>query len=180
MRICLTGGIACGKSLLADALRAHGFPILDADDVVHSLEAPGGPAADAVFSRFGTLSRPALARIVFSDPVARRDLEAILFPLVREEMKRFDGLSVIPLLYENGWEKDFDKVVCIAADRETQIRRMAEFRGLSRVEAEARLNAQMPVSEKAARADYTVVNDSTPEALLEQASTLADWLKQNG
>ena len=91
MKIALTGGIACGKSLFAKFLRELGIHVLDADDVVHELEAPGGAAVPAIVSRFGAdvlaadggIDRPALAARVFSDATARADLESIVFPLVR-------------------------------------------------------------------------------------------------
>ena len=97
MRIALTGGIACGKSTLAKFLRELGIRLLDADDVVHGLEAPGGKAVPAIAARFGagvlaadgSVDRPKLADVVFADPAARRDLEAILFPLVRARLQSF-------------------------------------------------------------------------------------------
>ena len=97
MRIALTGGIACGKSTLAKFLRELGIRLLDADDVVHELEAPGGAAVPAIVARFGagvlaadgSVDRPKLAGIVFADAAARRDLEAILFPLVRSRLRAF-------------------------------------------------------------------------------------------
>ena len=97
MRIALTGGIACGKSTLAKFLRELGIRLLDADDVVHELEAPGGAAVPAIVARFGagvlaadgSVDRPKLAAIVFADAAARRDLEAILFPLVRSRLRAF-------------------------------------------------------------------------------------------
>jgi len=94
MKIALTGGIACGKSLFAKFLRELGIHVLDADDVVHDLEAPGGAAVQGIVARFGTdvlapdggIDRPALAARIFSDSSARADLESIVFPLVRERM----------------------------------------------------------------------------------------------
>ena len=97
MKIALTGGIACGKSTFAKFLRELGIRLLDADDVVHELEAPSGLAVEAIVARFGEsvraadggIDRRALAGIVFSDPIARADLEAILFPLVRSRLLDF-------------------------------------------------------------------------------------------
>ena len=102
MRIALTGGIACGKSTLAKFLRELGIRLLDADDVVHELEAPGGAAVPAIVARFGagvlaadgSVDRPKLAAIVFADAAARRDLEAILFPLVRSRLRAFTSGAV--------------------------------------------------------------------------------------
>ena len=267
MRIALTGGIACGKSTLAKFLRELGIRLLDADDVVHELEAPGGAAVPAIVARFGagvlaadgSVDRPKLAGIVFADAAARRDLEAILFPLVRSRLRAFtseaarrgrralptpdachDGvptvetafrgnhvptvdvksfrnhvptvdvesfrnhvplvgadvlgrppstapappstvplyIAIIPLLFESHWEGDYDIILAITSPLECQIHRMMRTRGYSRVQAEARLAAQMPVAEKAARADFVVVNDSTHEHLKDEARRLVAWLKE--
>lgn len=201
MRIALTGGIACGKSTLAKFLRELGIRLLDADDVVHELEAPGGAAVPAIAARFGagvlaadgSVDRPKLAEIVFADAVARRDLEAILFPLVRSRLRAFTSeaarrgrppstaplyIAIIPLLFESHWEGDYDIILAITSPLECQIHRMMRTRGYSRVQAEARLAAQMPVAEKAARADFVVVNDSTHEHLKDEARRLVAWLKE--
>ena len=203
MKIALTGGIACGKSLFAKFLRELGIHVLDADDVVHELEAPGGAAVPAIVSRFGTdvlaadggIDRPALAARVFSDATARADLESILFPLVRvalgqrasRPLHRDNGhlarcasltIHIIPLLFESHWETDYDILLCIASPVDLQICRMMQSRGYTRAHAEARLAAQWPVSEKAARCHYTVMNDSTPEHLRDEAKRLVAWLKE--
>jgi dephospho-CoA kinase len=192
MKIALTGGIACGKSLFAKFLRELGIHVLDADDVVHELEAPGGAAVSAIVARFGSdvlapdggINRPALAARVFSDATARADLEAIVFPLVRERMggsrccATAFTIHIIPLLFESHWETDYDILLCIASPVDLQISRMMLSRGYSRAHAEARLAAQWPVSEKAARCHYTVMNDSTPEHLRDEAQRLVAWLKE--
>ena len=201
MRIALTGGIACGKSTLAKFLRELGIRLLDADDVVHELEAPGGAAVPAIAARFGagvlaadgSVDGPKLAGIVFADAAARRDLEAILFPLVRSRLRAFTSeaarrgrppstaplyIAIIPLLFESHWEGDYDIILAITSPLECQIHRMMRTRGYSRVQAEARLAAQMPVAEKAARADFVVVNDSTHEHLKDEARRLVAWLKE--
>ena len=203
MKIALTGGIACGKSMFAKFLQELGIHVIDADDVVHELEAPGGAAVPAIVARFGTdvlaedggIDRPALARLVFADAAARADLEAIVFPLVRVELGRrasrplhWDNghlarctsltIHVIPLLFESHWETDYDILLCIASPEDQQIDRMMASRGYSRAHAEARLAAQWPVSEKSARCHYTVMNDSTPEHLRDEAKRLVAWLKE--
>ena len=107
MKIALTGGIACGKSLFAKFLRELGIHVLDADDVVHELEAPGGAAVPAIVARFGAgvlagdggIDRSALAARVFSDPAARADLESIVFPLVRVALGQ---RASCPLHWDNG------------------------------------------------------------------------------
>ena len=207
MKIALTGGIACGKSLFAKFLMELGILVLDADDVVHDLEAPGGAAVPAIVARFGKeildpdggIDRAALAARVFSDPAARADLESILFPLVRLRLRESFGqlgelslpvgtarrsvrpqisIHIIPLLFESHWETDYDILLCTASPVDLQITRMMTSRGYSRAHAEARLAAQWPVVEKAARCHYTVMNDSTPEHLRGEAKRLVSWLKE--
>ena len=215
MKIALTGGIACGKSLVAKFLRELGFVTLDADDVVHELEAPGGAAVHAIASRFGSsvlsfdggIDRAKLAEMVFGGDrprtsAARRDLEAILHPLVRHRLLSFVSrpplsavcrlpshttlnsslltlhfpLAVIPLLFESHWESDYDTILCVSSAEEVQIDRMMRMRDYTRAQAEARLAAQLPVAEKAARADWTIHNDSTVEALKAEVQRCALWL----
>jgi dephospho-CoA kinase len=203
MKIALTGGIACGKSLFAKFLRELGIHVIDADDVVHELEAPGGAAVPAIVSRFGSdvlaadggIDRPALAARVFADPAARADLESIVFPLVRVALGQRASrplhsdnghlahctsltIHIIPLLFESHWETDYDILICIASPVDQQIDRMMTTRGYSRAHAEARLAAQWPVSEKAVRCHYTVMNDSTPDHLRDEAKRLVAWLKE--
>ena len=188
MRIALTGGIACGKSLFAKFLRELGIQVIDADDVVHELEAPGGAAVPAIAARFGQeviapdggVDRAALAARVFKDASARADLEDIIFPLVRSCLRenKQSTIHIIPLLFESHWESDYDILICIASPVDLQIARMMTSRGYSRAHAEARLAAQWPVAEKAARCHYTVMNDSTPEHLRDEAQRLVVWLKE--
>ena len=200
MKIALTGGIACGKSLFAKFLRELGIQVIDADDVVHELEAPGGAAVPSIAARFGQevispdggIDREALAARVFKDASARADLESILFPLVRTALGQrascplhWDNghlarctIHIIPLLFESHWETDYDILLCIASPVDLQVARMMTSRGYSRAHAEARLAAQWPVAEKAARCHYTVMNDSTPEHLRDEAQRLVVWLKE--
>ena len=117
MRIALTGGIACGKSLFAKFLRELGVQALDADDIVHEL--------------IPVEERRRLAPIVFADPVARKALEARIHPLVRERIDSWFAapnpvlkLAIIPLLFECKWDGDYDIICCIASSRENQISRM--------------------------------------------------------
>lgn len=204
MKIALTGGIACGKSTLAKFLRELGIRLLDADDVVHDLEAAGGVAVPAIIARFGVgvvapdgaIDRAKLAARVFGDAAtvaARTDLECILFPLVRARLLEFVGstrpestrgsmseirIAVIPLLFESHWEADYDIIITIASPKEVQIDRMMRTRRYTRAHAEARLAAQMPVAEKVACADFVVVNDSTEENLKNEARRLYAWLEE--
>lgn len=173
MKIALTGGIACGKSLLSQFLNGLGVETLDADDIVHELLPD--PAA-----------RRRLAAEVFADPAKRRALEARLHPVVRERMLSWlasgaDGhgirIAVIPLLFEVHWEKFFDIICCVATARDKQIERLETTRAMTRAEAEARLSAQLSVEEKARRSHYVIRNDGTPEELRAQARAFLAWLR---
>lgn len=170
-RVAITGGIACGKSLVARFLEELGFKTVDADDIVHELI----PADE----------RRRLAAAVFSDPAARKALEAKVHPVVRERLAArcaaqrgpVPPVAVVPLLFEAGWEGDYDIVCCVASERKNQIARMMERRGYTREEAEARLAAQAPVEEKAARSDYVIRNDGTEDELRAAVAAFARKLK---
>jgi dephospho-CoA kinase len=171
----LTGGIASGKSTVAGFLAELGAYLVDADRIAHELLAPGGHAVDAVVDRFGTdvladdggIDREALGRLVFADPDARHALEAIVHPAVREEMTRLveayrqteEGppVAVIDaaLLVETGRHRTLDRLIVLRCGRAVQLDRL-EKRGLTREEAEARLDAQAPLAEKLAVADYVI------------------------
>lgn len=192
-RIALTGGIACGKSLFAKFLVELGIRLLDADDVVHDLEKSGGEAVAEIVREFssevlasdGGIDRVQLAKIVFGDAEARKKLEGILFPRVRARLNAFTcggkgeiRIAVIPLLFESHWETDYDIILCIASPESLQIDRMMSTRGYSRDEALARLTAQIPVQEKMARSDLSVINDSTAGKLKQEAERVLAWLQK--
>ena len=176
MRIALTGGIACGKSLVAKFLNELGVETIDADDIVHEL------IPDPV-------ERKRLAAEVFADPDRRRDLEARLHPLVKERIDKFlcttttadydsHRIAVIPLLFETHWDADYDIICCVRSTRATQVARMMETRGYTREEAEARLAAQMPVEEKAAKSHYVIENNGTSDELKFKVAEFVNWLKE--
>ncbi len=186
----LTGGIATGKSTFAAALRALGVPVIDADQLARAAVAKGTPGLAAVVAAFGEdvlapggeLDRGRMARLVFSDPAARARLEAAVHPAVRALFRdELAGLAAgghavaaydVPLLYEANADGEVDLAVVVWAPRESQIARLAARDGLDRAGAEARLAAQLPIDEKAARADAVVVNDGDPAALLDKARRL--------
>lgn len=170
-KIALTGGIACGKSLVAEYLNELGIATIDADDIVHELV----PEAE----------RRELAKLVFRDAAARKELESRLHPRVKARIDGFlDGcadrtaVAVVPLLFEAHWDAEYDIICCVASTRENQISRMMTRRGYSREEAEARLAAQMPVAEKAEKSHYVIYNDATASDLHEETLKFADWLKK--
>jgi dephospho-CoA kinase len=192
-RIALTGGIATGKSYVVGRLRAAGVPVVDADALAREVVAPGTPGLRAIVGRFGqelltpegALDRARLGEIVFRDPVARRDLEAITHPAIRERIAGFFAaqpsdipfaVADIPLLYETGGEARFDRVVVVACEPETQIMRVMARDGLSRQDAERRMAAQIPIADKVARADYVIRTDGTHAETDEQVAALLEKL----
>ena len=178
----LTGGIACGKSTVSKALRALGACIIDADALAHELSQPNQALFNAYVQRFGmaivtaggTLDRAAIARLIFTDPAMRAEVEQISHPLIRraveerlrmaeKEQKRAAVLDV-PLLFEAGWDALADEVWVVALPPEEQLTRLlARDKTMSEGEARARIAAQMPLAEKCARADVVIDNSGTKE-----------------
>jgi dephospho-CoA kinase len=187
LRVGLTGGIASGKSLVAAELAARGAVIIDADLLAHEVVEPGTAALAAIIDRFGVevvkdgqLDRARLAQIVFADPLARRDLEHIVHPAVRAraaDLERAAGdaavvVHVIPLLVETGQHEDFDVVVTVDADHETQIQRLMARNGFTRAEAESRIAAQASREDRALVTDVVLDNTGNVAQLREQIDAL--------
>ena len=173
-RIALTGGIACGKSLVARYLNEFGVETIDADDVVHELL----PDLE---------ERRRIAAEVFADPAKRKALEAKIHPLVKARIDAFLKFSspnspfsiriaIVPILFEAHWDEEYDIICCVRSSREAQVSRMIDIRGYTREEAEARLAAQMPVEEKAARSHYVIDNDGTAAELRDSVARFVNWL----
>jgi dephospho-CoA kinase len=182
MNIGLTGGIACGKSTVAAMLTQRGARLVDADRIAREVVLPGTSTLAAVAERFGqavlmpdgTLNRKRLGAIVFADETARRDLEALLHPpiraLMRERKERFeleapDKLVVvdIPLLYESRLESMVDRVMVVYCPRNVQLQRLLERDGLTPMQADERLAAQLPIDYKRERADIVIDNSGSLE-----------------
>lgn len=192
-RIALTGGIATGKSVVARALRDAGVRTVDADQLARALVEPGTPGLAAVVDRFGPgviaadgrLDRQAVARVVFADTAARRDLEQLLHPGVRQGIAAFFsalapgevGVAEVPLLYETGWVTAFDVAVVAACRRGTQRARLMARDQMTQAAAEQRLAAQWPIEDKARLADAVVVTEGPLAQTLTQAARLAGWLR---
>ena len=181
LKIALTGGIATGKSYVLDQFRRRGVPCLDADELAHGVTAAGTEPTSAIAARFGVailaedgaVDRKKLGPLVFADPAARRELEAIVHPAVYRaiaagvrgfELTGGGAFAVIdvPLLFETGAEKDFDRVIVTACRPEAQLARLVK-RGLSDAAARQRLAAQWPTEQKIPRADFVVMTDGTFE-----------------
>lgn len=176
LRVGLTGNVASGKSTVAGVWSRRGATIVDADDLARRAVAPGSPGLARVLDAFGEavargggLDRAALRRIVFSDPAARKRLEAIVHPTVadlrRAEDARLEAEGAalvvhdIPLLFEVGLHDDFDLIVVVDAPRGIRARRLETYRGLSAQEIQGVMASQMDASAKRRRADVVIEND---------------------
>ena len=185
----LTGGIGSGKSTVARLLEKRGAVVFDADLLAREAVEPGTPGHAAVIERFGAdvlapggeLDREALASIVFADPSARRDLEEIVHPEVRrlfaegsEAYRDTDSVVVFsaPLLVETGMHTAFKVLVVVSATVATQIERLMHQRGMSEPSIRARIDAQAPLEDKAAAADFLVDNEGSLDELESQVDRL--------
>lgn len=190
----LTGGIASGKSTVARLFVARGVPVVDADAVAREVVAPGSAGLAAIQARFGDgvlqpdghLDRARMRRLVFADDEARRELEAIIHPRVRDAMDRQlsqadapYAIAMIPLLLETGQAARYDRVLVVDASRESQIERARARDGSSREVIEGILDAQVARDRRLAAADDVIANDAGIEALEAQVARLhEDYLSR--
>jgi len=184
----LTGGIGSGKSTVADAFAALGAGVVDTDQIAHRLTAPNGAAISAIVAEFGptivdttgAMDRSAMRRIVFSDPLARRRLEAILHPMIGAESARaleaVDGpyrIVVVPLLVEGRhWRSRVDRILVVDCPKALQIERVIQRSGLALEQIEAILDAQATRKERLSQADDVIDNSGLPEELPGQVQAL--------
>jgi dephospho-CoA kinase len=176
LRIGLTGGIASGKSTVAQRFMELGVPVIDADEAARAVVVPGKPALAEVLKRFGSgvfaengeLDRRALRDLIFKDPGSRRDLEAILHPLIRADMDRSADLAVgpyvvmaIPLLVENGSSARVDRILVVDVDETVQLQRVMARDGGTEEQARAILASQASRSARLAAADDVLLNTGT-------------------
>jgi len=176
LKIAITGGAGSGKSAVARMFQELGAAVLDADAIAHRVVAVGAPAWQELTKAFGPeffqengeLNRPLMARLVFADPQARQRLNAIVHPYVtqeiRESLERLERqgakivLVEVPLLFEAGLEGAYDKIIVVDVDPREQVQRLHARDQREAQEIQGILEAQMPLHDKAARADYVVNN----------------------
>jgi dephospho-CoA kinase len=173
LRIGLTGGIASGKSTVAQRFIDLGVPVVDADEAARAVVAPGTPGLAKVVERFGggliaangELNRRALRDLIFSDPGARRDLEGILHPLIRAYMEKSAQMAVgpyvvmaIPLLVEGGSRDHVDRILVVDVDEAVQLQRVMARDSSTREQARAILASQASRSARLAAADDVLPN----------------------
>ena len=196
VRIAITGGIACGKSLVGSFLAEEGVPVREADDLAHELTAPGGTTFDEIVKEFGGgilgadggIDRKALGDSVFADAERLERLNAITHPRIERAWE--DWLSgraaageraaavVVPLLYETGRQEGWDFVICVSAYESLQLERLLG-RGFRENAARKRMEAQGPITGKMASADYVIVNNGNTATAREQViRILGDMLEK--
>ena len=186
-RVGLTGGIASGKSTAAKFFGALGVPILDSDQVARDVVEPGQPPLERLVERFGRkiltpdghLDRPALRDIVFADPKARADLEALTHPAIGAAMEARSAAAggpyqilVIPLLVEKNLAAHVDRVLVVDCDEELQIRRLRDRDGSTPEQVQAILKAQVPRAARLKAANDIIHNDTDMSAVRDQVATL--------
>jgi dephospho-CoA kinase len=193
IRLGLTGNIGCGKSAVGAMLRELGADYVDADAIVHELLAGGQEIAESVIARFGEsmrtpdggVDRRALGRLVFGHPALLHELEEIVVPGVRAEIRQRLANTTAPVivvdaikLIESGLARELDALWVVACDRTEQRRRLIELRGMTADEAEARVGAQPPQEEKLRLADVVIDNGGSLEATRDQV--IAAWARLTG
>jgi len=197
LKIAITGGAGSGKSTVARMFQELGAPVLDADQAARDAVAVGAPGWQELRRRFdaeffnenGTLNRSKLAQRVFADPLARRALDALIHPLVAQELQRKVAdlerqgrdlvLVEVPLLYEAGREGDFDQVIVVTVPVSEQICRLKARDQRADAEIQGILQAQWPLADKVARADYVVNNSESLSATRQQVKNIWEKLKKS-
>lgn len=197
LTIGLTGGIATGKSTVSALLRQVGFPIVDADIVAREVVEPGTPTLEKIKLAFGpgiidngVLDRRKLGQIVFENGAQLKKLNDIMQPAISSAMAdkinfwRLQNVPIlvldVPLLFERDYDKNklVDKIIVVTASEEIQLSRLENRDQLSNMEARNRVKAQLPMSQKIARADYVIDNNGRIEELQEQVTVLIKKIKE--
>lgn len=185
----ITGGIASGKSTVTAYLREKGYTVIDADGVVHELQAKGGKLYQILLADFGPtildqegyIDRQGLSQLVFSDPSLRKHLSSLQDAIIRQELlERRDRLRAnkdiifmdIPLLYEAGYEQEVDEVWLVYVERETQLKRLMRRNGYSFIEAQQRLQAQFSLEEKKKQTNCLIDNGGSIKDTFTQVEAL--------
>lgn len=187
LRIGLTGGIASGKSTVADLFAALGIPVIDTDIIAREVVAPGQPALDEIRSRFGehvvdaagNLDRAAMRKLIFADDAARRGLESILHPRIGAETRRQSAeaggpyqLIVVPLLTESKLRDFVDRVLVVDCDEDRQVERLLQRDAENIEQARRILAAQASRENRLAIADDVINNDHSRDHLRDQVADL--------
>jgi dephospho-CoA kinase len=197
LKVGLTGGLACGKSFVGEALAAMGCLLIQADELGHEVLAPGGEAYNGVIDEFGrdilagdrTIDRRALAARVFDKPERLARLNALVHPaVIRREEERIaefaahepDGIAVVEaaILIETGSYKRFDKMILVTCDAQRQMERALKREGAVEADVRARLSRQMPTSEKRKYADFVIDTSGEKQDTLRQTREVYQALRR--
>jgi dephospho-CoA kinase len=197
LKVGLTGGMACGKSFVAGALRDLGCDVIEADDVGHEVMQPDGQAYAQIVAEFGTgilgergaIDRPKLAALVFGDPARLEKLNAIVHPAVRgRALSELRGIGerdphavavyVAAILIESGAWREMDKIIVVSCNRAQQIERAMHRPGAVESGVLARLESQMPLEKKRTFADYVIDTGGTKEDTLRQTEKVYEELRR--
>ncbi|WP_311791529.1 MULTISPECIES: dephospho-CoA kinase [Pantoea] len=185
--VALTGGIGSGKSTIANAFAALGVPIIDADVIAREVVEPGSAALQKIAERHGngilteegTLNRARLRDIIFRSPDEKTWLNNLLHPLINARTQQLKALTtapyvlwVVPLLVENGLQRQADRVLVVDVDEATQLMRTIQRDGIDRQQAQNILSAQATRSARLAVADDVINNSGTPDEALPQVAAL--------
>jgi dephospho-CoA kinase len=190
----LTGGIGSGKSLVADLFAERGASIVDTDQIAHSLTGPKGAAMPDILAEFGAqmadsqgaMDRARMRDLVFREPAAKRRLEAILHPMIRDATLAAAAnatgayvMLAIPLLVESGaWKQRVQRVLVVDCPESVQVARVMARNGLSEEQVRAIMAAQVPRADRLAAADDVIDNGGAREALAPQVDRLHDFYQQ--
>lgn len=197
LKVGLTGGIACGKSFVGEALASCGCLLIQADELGHAVLAPGGEAYEAVIAEFGSslvtgtgaLDRRALAAAVFGDPLRLATLNALVHPpvLAREDRliaayaaRNPHGIAVVEaaILIETGSYKRFDKLILVTCSEEQQVERALRREGASEPDIRARISRQMPLTDKRKYADFVIDTSGEKDDTLRQTRAVYEVLRR--
>lgn len=168
LKIAITGNIAAGKSEV-EKIISENYPVYDADKIAHKF--------------LGNVDRRALGEKVFNDPIARKELESFIHPKVKDEILNiFTKITTpvvfvsIPLLFETGFDKLFDKVLFVQCNDDIRLEHLMKRNNFTKEQALARMNSQMPQEEKIVKSDYVIYNNSNLDELKKQVTKFIDEL----
>lgn len=184
--IAITGNIACGKSLVGSLISDKGYPVIDSDHVVHELYKSDKDMQKEILEHFGTLDRKAIGKVAFTDLSKRKLLESIIHPRIETKLVNWVKensdhkllFNLIPLVFEAKLQDRYEKIICVTANKNTQVERlMSRNPELSEEEIIKRIDSQLSQEEKASRSDFVIDNSSSIQETMAQVdSTLSQLL----